>query len=80
MAQLPASMRRKRAATTSIHEKPPSRKEKLIFAGGWLLLVIAVFVLAVGLYGLYKVITDYLEGVSLNDLVPASSNGDDYVI
>ncbi|WP_139853475.1 cell division protein FtsQ/DivIB [Acinetobacter pullicarnis] len=58
MAQLPASMRRKRAATTSIHEKPPSRKEKLIFAGGWLLLVIAVFVLAVGLYGLYKVITD----------------------
>ena len=30
--------------------------------------------------GLHKVITDYLEGVSLSDLVPASSNGDDYVI
>ncbi len=30
--------------------------------------------------GLYNVITDYLEGVSLSDLVPASSNGDDYVI
>ena len=27
-----------------------------------------------------NVITDYLEGVSLSDLVPASSNGDDYVI
>jgi len=58
MAQLPASMRRKRAAITSIHEKPPTRKEKLIFAGGWLLLVVAVLVLIVGLYGLYKVITD----------------------
>ena len=30
--------------------------------------------------GLHKVITDYLEGVSLSDLVPASSNDDDYVI
>lgn len=30
--------------------------------------------------GLYKVINDYLEGVSLSDLVPASSSGDDYVI
>lgn len=30
--------------------------------------------------GLYNVITDYLEGVSLSDLVPDSSNGDDYVI
>ncbi|KAA5654898.1 cell division protein FtsQ, partial [Pseudomonas aeruginosa] len=29
MAQLPASMRRKRAAITSIHEKPPTRKQKL---------------------------------------------------
>ena len=58
MAQLPASMRRKRAAITSIHEKPPTRKEKLISAGGWLLFVVAVFVLVAGLYGLYKVITD----------------------
>lgn len=71
MAQLPASMRRKRAATTSIHEKPPSRKDKLIFAGGWLLLVVAVFVLAAGLYGLYKVITD--ARVATLQVVGASS-------
>ncbi|HDU5265195.1 TPA: hypothetical protein RFU80_005502, partial [Klebsiella pneumoniae subsp. pneumoniae] len=48
MAQLPASMRRKRAAITSIHEKPPTRKQKLANAGGWVLLVIAFLVLAVG--------------------------------
>ena len=58
MAQLPASMRRKRAAITSIHDKPPTRKQKLANAGGWVLLVIAFVVLAVGIYGLYKVITD----------------------
>ncbi len=58
MAQLPASMRRKRAAITSIHDKPPTRKEKLANAGGWLLLMIALMVLAVGVYGLYTVMTD----------------------
>lgn len=58
MAQLPASMRRKRAAITSIHDKPPSRKEKMINAGGWFLLVVAFCVLFAGVYGLYKVITD----------------------
>ncbi|OAL77246.1 cell division protein FtsQ [Acinetobacter sp. SFB] len=58
MAQLPASMRRKRAAITSIHDKPPTRKEKLANAGGWLLLLIALMVLAVGVYGLYTVMTD----------------------
>ncbi len=58
MAQLPASMRRKRTAITSIHEKPPTRKEKLINAGGWLLLIVACCVLLAGIYGLYKVITD----------------------
>lgn len=58
MAQLPASMRRKRAAITSIHDKPPTRKEKMINAGGWLLLIVACFVLLAGVYGLYKVITD----------------------
>ncbi len=58
MAQLPASMRRKRTAITSIHEKPPTRKEKLIHAGGWLILVIAVVVLLAGCLGLYRVITD----------------------
>ena len=58
MAQLPASMRRKRAAVTSIHDKLPTRKEKLANAGGWLLLLVAVMVLAVGLFGLYRVMTD----------------------
>lgn len=58
MAQLPASMRRKRAAITSIHDKPPTRKEKLANAGGWLLLLVALMVLAVGVYGLYTVMTD----------------------
>lgn len=58
MAQLPASMRRKRAAITSIHDKPPTRKEKFINAGGWVLLLIAFLVLCVGLFGLYKVVTD----------------------
>lgn len=58
MAQLPASMRRKRVAITSIHEKPPTLREKMINAGGWLLLVVAFIVLLFGVYGLYKVITD----------------------
>lgn len=58
MAQLPASMRRKRAAITSIHDKPPTRQEQLTNVGGWLLLVIAFVVLAAGVFGLYKVMTD----------------------
>lgn len=58
MAQLPASMRRKKAAITSIHEKPPTRKEKLIHTGGWVLLCVAFLVLVAGLFGLYKVVTD----------------------
>ena len=59
MAQLPASMRRKpRAAISSIHEKPPSPKQKMVNAGGWILLLIAFAVLTIGLYGLYKVMTD----------------------
>ena len=59
MAQLPASMRRKtRPAISSIHEKPPSPKQKMVNAGGWALLIIAFAVLAIGLYGLYKVMTD----------------------
>lgn len=58
MAQLPASMRRKRAAITSIHEKPPTRKEMLIHAGGWLLMIVACMVLIVGMFGLYKLITN----------------------
>ncbi|MEB3753123.1 cell division protein FtsQ/DivIB [Acinetobacter sp. MD2(2019)] len=58
MAQLPASMRRKRAAVTSIHEKPPTRSEKLLNLGGWLLLIVATLVFIAGILGLYKVITD----------------------
>ncbi|WP_445116858.1 cell division protein FtsQ/DivIB [Acinetobacter sp. WZC-1] len=58
MAQLPASMRRKRAAITSIHEKPPTRREKFIHASSWLLMIVACFILIAGVYGLYKVITD----------------------
>ena len=58
MAQLPASMRRIRAAITSIHDKPPTRKEKLANFGGWVMLVVAVAVLLVGIYGLYQVMTD----------------------
>lgn len=58
MAQLPASMRRKRTAITSIHDKPPTHKEKILNAGSWLLMVVACIVLMAGLFGLYKVITD----------------------
>jgi len=58
MAQLPASMRRKRAAITSIHDKPPTRKEKMANLGGWLLLCVAFVVLAAGILGFYRVMTD----------------------
>lgn len=59
MAQLPASIRRKtRPAISSIHEKPPTPKQKMVNAGGWILLLIALAVLAVGLYSFYKVMTD----------------------
>lgn len=58
MAQLSAPLRRKRTAITSIHDKPPTTKQKMVNAGGWILLVIALAVLVVGIYGLYKVMTD----------------------
>lgn len=58
MAQLPASLRRNQAAITDSY-KPPTAKEKLIHFGGWVMLCVAVLVLAVGAYGLgYKVMTD----------------------
>lgn len=72
MVQLPATMRRKRKAITSIHEKPPTKQEKLANAGGWLLLVIAFAVLAVGIYALYKVMTD--AHVAELDVVGTRSN------
>ena len=74
MAQLPASMRRKRAAITSIHEKPPTRKEKLANIGGWLLLLVAFAVLAVGIFGLYKVMTD--AHVAELDVIGTRSNAE----
>lgn len=60
MSQLPASMRRKSrtAAVTSIHDRPATVKDKLMNVGGWLLLVFATCVAILGLYGLYKVMTD----------------------
>ena len=59
MAQLPPSMRRKRvAATSSIHDKPPTQKERLLSFASWLLLAIAVMICALGLYALYTVMTD----------------------
>jgi cell division protein FtsQ len=59
MVQLPASMRRKRSkAITSIHEKPPTKQQKIANAGGWLVLVIACAVLAVGIYAFYQMMTD----------------------
>jgi cell division protein FtsQ len=58
MAQLSAPLRPKRAAITSIHDKPPTAKQKLVNAGGWLLFVVAVLVLLAGIYGFYKVMTD----------------------
>jgi len=74
MAQLPASMRRKRAAITSIHDKPPTRKEKLTNLGGWVLLCVAIVVLAAGIYGLYKVMTD--ARVAELDVVGTRSNAE----
>lgn len=59
MAQLPQAMRRKRiAATSSIHDKPPTKKERLLSAASWLLLFIAILICALGVYALYKVMTD----------------------
>lgn len=71
MAQLPASMRRKQAAITSIHEKPPTRKEKMFNAGGWALLIVAFCVLFAGVYAAYQVITD--AKVATLEVVGASS-------
>ena len=67
-------MRRKRAAVTSIHDKPPTRKEKLANAGGWLLMLVAAAVLAAGIFGLYKVMTD--AQVASLDVVGARSDAE----
>ncbi len=58
MAQLPASMRRKRAAITSIHEKTAYAQAKTCQCRRMGVTGYCLLVLAVGIYGLYKVITD----------------------
>lgn len=54
MAQLPLSLRRRQAATTSIHDKPPSLGDKLLSWGSWLLLIFALLVFVFGGYALYQ--------------------------
>lgn len=54
MAQLPLSLRRRQAATTSIHDKPPSLGDKLLSWGSWLLLIFAILVFVFGSYALYQ--------------------------
>jgi cell division protein FtsQ len=54
MAQLPASMRRRQPATTSIHEQAPQLKDLLLQWGSWLLLFLACLVLIFGAYMLYQ--------------------------
>ena len=50
MAQLPASMRRRKPATTSIHDKPPVIKDRVLDWGSWLLMFLACVVLLFGGY------------------------------
>ena len=54
MAQLPLSLRRRQAATTSIHDKPPSIGETLLSWGSWLILIFALLVFVFGGYALYQ--------------------------
>lgn len=54
MAQLPLSLRRPQAATTSIHDKPPSIGDRLLSWGSWLLLIFAILVFVFGSYALYQ--------------------------
>jgi cell division protein FtsQ len=72
MVQLPTSIRRKKVAITSIHDKPLTFKDKLANFGGWLILCVAIVVVVVGFLGLYKVITD--ARIADLQVVGASSN------
>ncbi len=54
MAQLPLHLRRRVPATTSIHDKPPTLKQRFIGWGSWLLLLIACAILLFGGYALYQ--------------------------
>lgn len=57
MTQVPASVRRRKPATTSIHEKPPSIQDKLLGVGSWCLFVLAILVVIFGGYAIYKKVT-----------------------
>ena len=54
MAQLPVSLRRRKSATTSIHDKPPTLKTKMLGWGSWLLLILACAVFIFGTCVLYQ--------------------------
>lgn len=58
MAQLPTAIRPKRPAISSIHEAKPTLQDKIKTVSSWLLLLIAIFVLVVGCYAFYRIITD----------------------
>lgn len=72
MAQIPTSIRRRKPATTSIHEKPPELKDKLVGWGSWFLLIFALITLMFGGYAAYQKITQakiahvYISGVDEN--------------
>lgn len=57
MTQTPTSIRRRKPATTSIHEKPPELKDKLLGWGSWCLLILALIALFFGGYAAYKKVT-----------------------
>lgn len=57
MTQVPTSIRRRKPATTSIHEKPPELKDKLLGWGSWCLLVLALLIMFFGGYAAYNRVT-----------------------
>ena len=65
MAQLPASMRRRKPATTSIHDKPPRLRDKLAGWGSWLLLILAISIFSLGIYAAWQRLT-HAEQVQVN--------------
>lgn len=54
MAQLPLSLKRRKAATTSIHDKSPTISDHLLSWGSWLMLIFAILVFLFGGYALYQ--------------------------
>ncbi|MFC3902197.1 cell division protein FtsQ [Acinetobacter marinus] len=54
MAQLPLSLKRRKAATTSIHDKSPTISDTVLSWGSWLLLIFAILVFLFGGYALYQ--------------------------